>query len=71
MHNNYGMNLASIFRKAEEERFELRHPYVGTEHLLLSILNSDKEMIDYFKKHNLTYDKFKKELIIVVGNASK
>jgi len=71
MFKNFEMNIANIFRKAEEERFNLRHPYVGTEHLLLAILSSDKEMINYFKNYNLTYEKFKKELILVVGNASK
>ena len=60
MFKNFGMNIASIFRKAEEERFELRHPYVGTEHLLLSILSTDEEMINFFKNYNLNYEIFKK-----------
>lgn len=71
MFKNYGMNITSIFRSAEEERYELRHPYVGTEHLLLSILRNDEEMINFLKRYNLTYDNFKKELIMVVGSASK
>ena len=56
MFNNFGMHLSNIFRKAEEERFELRHPYVGTEHLLLAILANDKEMANYFKEYRLTYE---------------
>ncbi|MBE6156803.1 MAG: ATP-dependent Clp protease ATP-binding subunit [Firmicutes bacterium] len=71
MFNNFGVHIASIFRKAEEERYELRHPYVGTEHLLLAILSNDKDMILYLREYGLTYDKFRKELNIVVGNASK
>ena len=71
MFNNFGMHLSNIFRKAEEERFELRHPYVGTEHLLLAILANDKEMANYFKEYRLTYELFRKELIIIVGNSSK
>lgn len=71
MFKNFGMNIASIFRRAEEERFDLKHPYVGTEHLLLAILSSDKEMSEFFKEYNLTYDLFKKELIMIVGNSSK
>ena len=71
MFNNFGMHLASIFRKAEEERFELKHPYVGTEHLLLAILSSDKEIKELLKEYNLTYTNFRKELIMIVGNASK
>ena len=71
MFNNFGVHIASIFRKAEEERYDLRHPYVGTEHLLLSILNNDEEMANYLKGYGLTYEKFQKELIMVVGNATK
>ena len=71
MFKNFGMNIASIFRCAEEERFELRHPYVGTEHLLLSILSNDKEMINFFKIYNLTYEIFKRELIMIVGTSNK
>ncbi len=71
MFKNYGMNIASIFRSAEEERLELKHPYVGTEHLLLSILANDEEMSNTLKKYNLTYEIFKKELIMIVGTSSK
>jgi len=71
MFNNFGINIANIFRKAEEERLELRHPYVGTEHLLLSILSNDKELANFLNDYNLTYEKFRKELILIVGKASK
>lgn len=71
MFNNFGVHITGIFKKAEEERYELHHPYVGTEHLLLSILLNDKEMAEYLKKYGLTYERFKKELNIVVGNATK
>lgn len=71
MFKNFGMNITNIFRNAEEERFELKHPYVGTEHLLLSILANDEDMIEFFKNYNLTYENFKKELIMIVGMASK
>lgn len=70
MFNNFGVHIAGILKKAEEERYELRHPYVGTEHLLLSILNNDEEIANYLKDYGLTYDKFRKELNIIVGNAS-
>ena len=71
MFNNFGVHIAGIFKKAEDERYELRHPYVGTEHLLLAILSSDSDMANYLKDYGLTYDRFKKELNIVVGNATK
>ena len=71
MFDNFGINITNLFKKSEEERYELKHPYVGTEHLLLAILKNDAEMASILKKYGLTYDKFKKELISVVGNASK
>lgn len=71
MYNNFGLQVTKILKKAEEERLLLHHPYVGTEHLLLAILELDKDMADFFSKYNLTYEKFKKELILVVGMAKK
>ena len=71
MFKNFGINVTNIFRKAEEERLELRHPYVGTEHLLLSLLANDKNIAAFLKEYGLTYELFRKELIIIVGNAAK
>ncbi len=71
MFNNFGVVGSNIFKKAEEIRCELHHPYVGTEHLLLAILSTDKEMSLYLKEYGLTYENFKKELVLVVGNATK
>lgn len=71
MFNNFGVDVTNIFKRAEEERYGLKHPYVGTEHLLLAILKLDEEMKVFLKGYGLTYEKFKKELNIVVGNASK
>lgn len=71
MFNNFGVYISRVLKKAEEERYNLKHPYVGTEHLLLSILSNDKEMANYLKDYGLTYEKFRNELNIVVGNATK
>lgn len=71
MYKNFLEDVVGILKHAEEERYELKHPYVGTEHLLLSILYLDEEMSKFLKKYNVTYDRFKNELIMVVGSASK
>lgn len=71
MYNNYGMEIGNIFKKAESLSKELRHPYVGTEHLLLAILDTDNEVVDILKKYNLTFNIFKKELLKVVGTSNK
>ncbi len=71
MFQNYGYEVALILKKAENIRFELRHPYVGSEHLLLAILSEDNEVSSLLSDYGITYDRFKEELILAVGNASK
>ena len=71
MFNNFGITISNIFKVAEEERNELKHPYVGTEHLLLAILKCDEDMSEYLSNYHLTYNIFKKELNIVVGSSNK
>ena len=40
MFNNFGFIGSKILKDAEEERKNLSHPYVGSEHLLLAILKN-------------------------------
>src|SRR5574344_1684871 len=63
--------LSQILKKAEIERNKLNHPYVGTEHLLLAILSQDNDLTTELKNYNLTYNKFKKKLISIVGIGTK
>jgi ATP-dependent Clp protease ATP-binding subunit ClpA/ATP-dependent Clp protease ATP-binding subunit ClpC len=59
-----------ILKVAENEMLECHHPYVGTEHLLLSLLkNNNISNICY--KFNLTYQDFKDNLLRIVGSAKK
>ena len=39
MIGNFNMEAQNILLNAKKEMNELGHPYIGTEHLLLSILN--------------------------------
>lgn len=71
MFNKYSLEVSKIFKWAEEEMFNLNHPYVGTEHLLLSLLNHDLKIKNICSKYDLNYDNFKKELLSVVGSATK
>ncbi len=57
---------------AKKEMNELKHPYVGSEHLFLAILSMKK--IDITKRlasYNITYEIFKEELIRIVGIGKK
>ena len=71
MVNKFSFSISKIFKTAEEEMFTLHHPYVGSEHLLLSLLKLDKNIQKLASKYNLTYDKFREELILVVGTSTK
>lgn len=67
MFDNFNLEGCIILRDAEQERKKLHHPYVGSEHLFLSILKNSNEVSDIFKEYNVTYNTFKKELLRVVG----
>jgi len=71
MFENFGFEMSKLFKAAEKERYKLKHPYVGSEHLLLAILQNDNETSKKLKEYNLTYESFKNELVKVVGTSSK
>ncbi len=71
MFENFGLEISKIFKDAELIRYDLRHPYVGSEHLLLSILKNNNDVTNVLKKHGVSYSNFKKELLRIVGSASK
>ena len=67
MYNNYSLEVKRIFKNAEKIAMDLNHPYIGTEHLLLSLINSDDKIKKTLLKYDLTYDEFLDELLLVVG----
>ena len=71
MFNNFGFIGSKLLKDAELERINLHHPYVGSEHLLLAILKGDSESKKILEDAGLTYQKFKQELIDIVGVPKK
>lgn len=71
MYNHYSFEVSKIFKGAENIMIELHHPYVGTEHLLLSMLKYSSFIRNLFLKYDLTYEKFKDELTNILGTPSK
>lgn len=55
---------------AKKEMYLLKHPYVGSEHLFLSILHSDLEITKILNDYGITYDSFKNKLISIMGIGS-
>ena len=68
----YTDRFKKILSCAEDEKIDLNHPYVGTEHFLLSFLkNSDKGFINKFIVNGLDYDSFKDMIIKYIGVGHK
>ena len=71
MIGNFNMEAQNILLNAKKEMNELGHPYIGTEHLLLSILKSDSDISNRLNSYNLNYNNFKEELCKIVGTTDK
>lgn len=67
---NFSEEVRHILKQAEREKEELNHPYIGSEHLFLSVLKESK-LIPFFKKYDLSYNNFKNKLISLVGVGTK
>lgn len=57
---------------AREEMIKLRHPYIGSEHLLLAILsNKNLPITKMLSKYNINYENFYNEIIKIMGKGTK
>jgi len=71
MYNSFTEEARKILMAAKEEMKKLKHPYVGSEHLLLSILKDKNEISEKLKEYELDYNRFRKEIIDIVGIGSR
>lgn len=71
MFGNFEEDTRKILVQAKAEMKNLRHPYVGSEHLLLAILHDKNVISDKLKSYQATYETVKEEIIKVVGVGSK
>lgn len=71
MYNSFTEEARKILISAKEEMKELKHPYVGSEHLLLAILKDNNDISDKLFDYNLTYEKLRQEIINIVGIGKK
>ena len=67
MFGNFTQEARKILIGAKKEMSELRHPYVGSEHMLLSILKNDNKISKKLKECNLDYSTFRKEIVKIIG----
>ena len=71
MFGNFEESARKVLAGAKKEMYELKHPYVSSEHLLLSILKNKNEISDRLYQNNLDYKTFKDEVISVLGVGKK
>ena len=71
MFGNFEEDARKVLVNAKKEMYELKHPYVSSEHLLLSILKGKNDVSLKLKKYGLDYQILKKEIINVIGVGSK
>lgn len=70
MFGNFTEEARKIIVRAKKEMYNLKHPYIGSEHLLLAILNENNEISKKLNELDLTYDKLKQEIINIIGIGS-
>lgn len=71
MYSSFTEEARRILIGAKIEMKELKHPYVGSEHLLLSILKNNQDLSSKLKEYKLTYENFRSEIIKIIGKGTK
>lgn len=68
MFSKFTEEAQKVLLMTKKEMQDLRHPYVGSEHLLLAILhNKELTITKFLEECQLTYDNCRKEIISVIG----
>ena len=68
MFQKFSEDTKKILKRSKIEMQELKHPFVGTEHLILSCLKfKDLEITKLLNNYGVNYDNYKKELIDIMG----
>ena len=71
MFGRFSEEAQKVLVMANKEMSELKHPYVGSEHLFLAILKQNSEIASKLKKYKITYKNFKESLIDIIGVGTK
>ena len=71
MFGEFNEDARKVIVGAKKIMKELKHPYIGSEHLILSILKNDENLSKKLSKYGLNYNDFYKEIVEIVGMGSK
>ncbi|MEG0138145.1 MAG: ATP-dependent Clp protease ATP-binding subunit [Bacilli bacterium] len=67
MFGNFTEESRSLIVNAKKEMQELKHPYVGSEHLLLSFLRTNKEISKKLEQYGVNYEKVLSQIKKIIG----
>ena len=67
MFSKFSELAQKVLLNSKKEMQDLKHSYVGSEHLLLSLLKYDKDFSNKMGKQGVTYKLFKDKSIEMVG----
>ena len=71
MFGRFNEDAQKILVLAKKEMTDLRHPYVGSEHLLLAMLKFDNNISKKLKSFGINYKSFRDKLVSIIGMGSK
>lgn len=67
MFSNFNEEAQKVLVNSKKEMQELKHPYVGSEHLFLALLKLKNDSTKKLNEFGITYSKFREKLIELVG----
>ena len=67
MFSRFSEEAQKVLMNAKKEMQKLKHPYVGSEHLMLAIMKTNKELSKKLNEFGVSYSNFKTKLIEVIG----
>lgn len=72
MFSKFNETTKKILLESKNEMMDLKHPYIGSEHLILAILkNEDSKIVKLLNNYEITYDNYKNRIIDIIGEGSK
>ena len=63
----FSKELKECILNSKKEMNELKHSYIGSEHFILAILNSNNNLSNILYKYEITYERFKQSIIDLIG----
>ena len=68
MFSRFSEEAQKILLMTKKEMYDLKHPYVGSEHFLLAILkNKNLPITKFLEEYHVSYNIFKNEIVKIIG----